>query len=79
MLIGTKNKLRDRFVSLPKDFTLDKIEKLLSGCRYLKDNKGKTTASRVVFKSEYKRLIMLYKPHLGNILKLFRLDRFLTI
>lgn len=59
-------------MSLPKDFFLDKVEKLLSGCGYLKDNKGKTTGSRVVFKSEYKRPIMLYKPYLDNIVKSLR-------
>lgn len=75
--MGTKDKLRDKFLSLPKDFTFDEIEKLLSGYGYVKDNKGKTSGSRVVFKNGEKRPIMLHKPHPGNIVKLYALRQVL--
>lgn len=75
--MGTKEKLRDRFLTLPKDFTFDEIEKLLSGYGYLKDNKGKTSGSRVIFKNGEKRPIMLHKPHPGNIVKLYALRQVL--
>ena len=75
--MGAKDKLRDRFLSMPKDFTFDEMEKLLSGYGYMKDNKGKTSGSRVVFKNEDKRPIMLHKPHPGNIVKLYALRQVL--
>ena len=36
---------------------------------YEPNNKGKTSGSRVVFKGDGKRPIMLHKPHSGNIIK----------
>ena len=75
--MGIKDKLRDRFLTLPKDFTFDEIEKLLSGYGYIKDNKGKTSGSRVVFKNGDKRPIMLHKPHPGNIVKSYALRQVL--
>lgn len=75
--MGTKDKLRDRFLSMPKDFTFDEMEKLLSGYGYIKDNKGKTSGSRVVFKNGDKRPIMLHKPHPGNIVKSYALRQVL--
>lgn len=75
--MGTKDKLRDRFFTLPKDFTFDEIEKLLSGYGYVKHNKGKTSGSRVVFKNGDKRPIMLHKPHPGNIVKSYALRQVL--
>lgn len=75
--MGAKDKLRERFLSMPKDFTFDEMEKLLSGYGYIKDNKGKTSGSRVVFKNGDKRPIMLHKPHPGNIVKLYALRQVL--
>lgn len=75
--MGTKDKLRDRFLTMPKDFTFDEVGKLLSGYGYVKDNKGKTSGSRVVFKQEDKRPIMLHKPHPGNIVKSYALRQVL--
>ena len=49
--MGTKEKLKDRFLTLPKDFTFGELEKVLSAYGYTKGNKGKTSGSRVVFKN----------------------------
>lgn len=67
--MGTTDKLIKRFVSLPTDFTWEEMSRLLVSVGYTPENKGKTSGSRVVFKGEGKRPIMLHKPHLGNILK----------
>lgn len=75
--MGTKEKLKDRFLTLPKDFTFDELEKLLFAYRYTKENKGKTSGSRVVFKNGDKRPIMLHKPHPGNIVKSYALKQVL--
>lgn len=75
--MGTKEKLKDRFLTLPKDFTFDELEKLLLAYGYTKGNKGKTSGSRVVFKNGDKRPIMLHKPHPGNIIKSYALKQVL--
>ena len=36
---------------------------------YEKSNKGKTSGSRVIFKNQEKRPIMIHKPHDGNVIK----------
>ena len=67
--MGTKEKLRDRFMQMPSDFTFDEMQRLLEGFGYEKCNKGKTSGSRIIFKNGDKRPIMLHKPHPGNIVK----------
>jgi hypothetical protein len=67
--MGIKDKLRERFLKIPSDFTFDEMQRLLEGYGYVKSNKGKTSGSRLIFKNGDKRPIMLHKPHPGNIVK----------
>lgn len=67
--MGAKEKLRERFLKLPSDFTFDEMHRLLEGYGYEKSSKGKTSGSRVIFKSANVPPIMLHKPHPGNIVK----------
>ncbi len=67
--MGTKEKIRNRFLKMPSDFTFDEMQRLLEGYGYEKSNKGKTSGSRLIFKNGNKRPIMLHKPHPGNIVK----------
>ena len=67
--MGKKEKLRERFLTLPTDFTFDEMQSLLQGYGYEKSDKGRTSGSRVIFKNGTKRPIMLHKPHPGNIVK----------
>ena len=67
--MGTKEKLRERFLKLPSDFTFDEMQRLLEGYGYQKSDKGRTSGSRVIFKNGDKRPIMLHKSHPGNIVK----------
>ena len=60
--MGTKEKLIERFKSLPANFTFEEMERLLSIFGYEKSNKGKTSGSRVIFKNGDKRPIMIHKP-----------------
>lgn len=68
-IVGTTEKLIERFCNLPKDFTFSEMERLLSALGFTKDNKGRTSGSRIVFKAENKMPIMLHRPHPGNIVK----------
>lgn len=61
--MGTKEKLIERFKSLPANFTFEEMERLLSIFGYEKSNKGKTSGLRVIFKNGDKRPIMIHKPH----------------
>ena len=67
--MGSKEKLRERFMRIPSDFTFDEMQRLLEGYGYERSNKGKTSGSRIIFKNGEKRPIMLHKPHPGNIVK----------
>jgi len=67
--MGRKDKLRERFLKLPSDFTFDEMQSLLIGYGYEKSDKGTTSGSRVIFKNGNKRPVMLHKPHPGNIVK----------
>ena len=73
--MGTKEKLIERFMSMPSDFTFDEIQQLLHYFGYEKGNKGKTSGSRVIFKNGDKRPIMLHKPHPGNIVKQYAMKQ----
>ena len=62
--MGKKEKLIARLKSNPKDFTFEEAEALLGYLTYQRDNKGKTSGSRVMFTSmEHRSKIMLHKPH----------------
>ena len=75
--MGIKEKLRNRFLKMPSDFTFDEMQRLLEGYGYEKNNKGKTSGSRLIFKNGAKRPIMLHKPHPGNIVKEYAMKQVL--
>ncbi|MBM9501094.1 type II toxin-antitoxin system HicA family toxin [Leptospira sp. 201903071] len=71
-------KLAQRFVGKPKDFSYDELRKLLSGFGYIEDNSGKSSGSRVAWiHSETKHIIRLHKPHPKNILKSYQINQIL--
>ena len=76
--MSSREKLIKRFLSFPKDFTFSELEKFLSGFGYIRENKGKTSGSRVVFKNYENRPIMLHKPHPENTVKLYTLKQVLN-
>ena len=73
--MGTKEKLRERFIKMPSDFTFDEMQRLLEGFGYERSDKGRTSGSRVIFKNGDKRPIMLHKPHPGNIVKAYAMKQ----
>ena len=75
--MGTREKLRERFLKLPSDFTFDEMQRLLEGYGYERSNKGRTSGSRLIFKNVDKRPIMLHKPHPGNIVKEYAMKQVL--
>ena len=62
--MGQKDKLIKRLKDIPNDFTFDEAEKLLGYCSYYRDNKGKTSGSRVMFVNDFNQTkILPHKPH----------------
>ena len=65
-----KEKLIERMRRLPKDFTFAELETVFLQLGFEKDDKGKTSGSRVRFYNEDKQLQYLaHKPHPANIVK----------
>jgi hypothetical protein len=68
--MSTRDKLIERFKSLPSDFTWDELVRLFGQLGYSPDNKGKTSGSRVVFvNNEADVSFTLHKPHPANVIK----------
>ncbi|MBO7670742.1 MAG: type II toxin-antitoxin system HicA family toxin [Oscillospiraceae bacterium] len=67
-------KLLQRFLSKPKDFTFDELESLLAHFGYTIDNRGKTSGSAISFYRERdKDLIQLHRPHSPQIMKIYQI------
>lgn len=64
----------ERLKSKPKDFTYDEAKRLLNNLGFIEDNKGKTSGSRVEFKNNSNRKIILHKPHPSNMLKSYQIN-----
>lgn len=64
------DKLVQRFLSIPKDFTFEELRKVLKGCGYEEIKTGKTSGSRVAFyNKELDAMIKFHKPHPSSIMK----------
>lgn len=70
-----KEKLKDRLLSYPSDFTWDELKKLLLSFGYRESNAGKTSGSRVRFISDVYSPILLHKPHPKPIIKMYMLKQ----
>lgn len=78
--MGQKDKLIKRIKTRPKDFSFDELERLLGYLSFEKDNKGKTSGSRVLFRSAKLSIqILLHKPHPGNELRDYQIRLVLDI
>ena len=64
----------ERLKSKPKDFTYEELKRILNHFGFIKDNKGKTSGSRVVFINKYtNEKIDLNKPNNGNNFKTYKI------
>ncbi|MDP4092201.1 MAG: type II toxin-antitoxin system HicA family toxin [Bacillota bacterium] len=73
--MSKQDKLVERLLQRPVDFTYDEARTLVSRFGYIEDNRGKTSGSRVAFiHKETKHIIRLHKPHPCNVLKMYQID-----
>ena len=64
------DKLIERFLSVPKDFTYTELTRILNYFGYVETTKGKTSGSRTMFiNAKADMPIRLHKPHPKPILK----------
>ena len=66
--MSTKEKLLERFKSLPSDFTFDETVRLFAIFGYDISFKGSTSGSRVKF-VKGRDGYMMHRPHPGSIIK----------
>lgn len=74
-----REKLLDRLLTKPKDFTWEEISKVLNGFGYKQISFGKTGGSRVRFVSPDYPPIILHKPHPKPILKRYQLEEIINL
>ena len=73
--MSKKEKLIDRFLSMPSDFHYDEMVKLLGYFGFNEVKKGKTSGSRVKFENAEGVPIMLHKPHPSGIMKKYQMKQ----
>ena len=68
--MNKKDKLLQRFRTLPRDFTFSEMETLFKSCGFTLNNKGATSGSRIEFVNEEDdNNYIMHKPHPSNIIK----------
>ena len=73
MRMSQKDKLVERLLSKPSDFTFDEVATLMGHLGYSAVKPGKTGGSRVAFVSKSGDYIRFHKPHPGNIVKKYQI------
>ena len=64
--MSTKDKLIERFKSLPSNFTFDELKVVMSRCGFIMQNQGATSGSRIAFTNGV-LAIKMHKPHPSKI------------
>ena len=68
--MGRKDKVVQRFITLPKDFTYEETLRLMRLFGYVEDTRGHTSGSRVRFRNaEIDSYVDIHRPHPGSIMK----------
>jgi predicted RNA binding protein YcfA (HicA-like mRNA interferase family) len=73
------DKLVQRLKGRPSDFTWDEVVRLLRGLGYKEVRAGRTAGSRRRFARPSGAVITLHKPHPGNKVKGYVVDRLITL
>lgn len=74
-----KEKLIQRFYSVPSDFTWEELKRLLHKLGYYEQvEKGHSSGSRVKFINENKRIISLHRPHPSSVVKKYVIRQIIT-
>ena len=71
--LGKKDKLTERLLSRPNDFTFEELTIFLNRLGYSLRAAGKTGGSRVTFVNDDGDYIRLHRPHPRNTLKQYQI------
>ncbi len=77
--MSRKDKLIQRFLSRPKDFSWEELLILLSTFGFEEVSTGKTGGSRRRFVNADAVVITLHKPHPRSILKTYQVDQIIDV
>jgi predicted RNA binding protein YcfA (HicA-like mRNA interferase family) len=77
--MSRKDKLIQRFLARPKDFSWEELLVLLSKFGFEEVSTGKTGGSRRRFANADAVVITLHKPHPRNILKTYQIDQIIEV
>lgn len=77
--MSKKDKLIKKLKGKPKDFTFDEADSLLNYLEYTRYDKGKTSGSRIIYKSDHHPPILLHKPHPNKELKSYQVKQLLIL
>lgn len=78
--MSKRDKLIERLLDRPFDFTYDETGTLLSRLGYREDSRGRTSGFRVAFVNiKTNHIIRLHKPHPTNILKMYQIDELIEV
>lgn len=73
--MSKNEKLVERFLTIPSDFTWEELIKVLSIYGFTEVGGGKTAGSRRKFADEEKSIISLHKPHPANVVKKYAIKQ----
>jgi hypothetical protein len=69
------DKLIDRLLRKPKDFSFSELASVLKNLGYIEMKAGKTSGSRRAFiRQESRHIIRLHRPHAKHILKMYQIE-----
>lgn len=78
--MSKKNKLLQRLITRPKDFTYEEVRTLLESLGFYECQRGKTSGSAVSFVNYNTKLeLKIHKPHPKNILKPYQIEMIIEI
>jgi len=76
--LSQKEKLIEKLLNNPKDFTFQEVSTLLNQFGYNETRGGKTGGSRVTFSNNEKDYIRIHRPHPRNILKSYQVKNLIA-
>ena len=76
--MSRQEKLLNRFLSKPKNFTWSELQTLLRSFGFEETTTGKTSGSRRRFTHPERAPIMIHKPHPDGRLKMYQVTQIIT-
>ncbi|MDD2337465.1 MAG: type II toxin-antitoxin system HicA family toxin [Geobacteraceae bacterium] len=77
--MSKREKLVQRFLALPRDFTWQDLVTMLEGFGYKLSAGGKSGGSRVKFLHDEYPPIILHKPHPTPVLKRYQMEQIMAV